>query len=156
GRDVRPGRRRGPARSREPQAGRPRASGAPQPVPTQYGGRAAPLREGARARDEPRPAPPARALPVPRRRDRIQPCPRLPAPSGRGGGGGGGPGGLRMSEGDGKTNDGNGHLTAKDFRTDQEVRWCPGCGDYAILAALQSFMPELGIERENTVFISGI
>jgi 2-oxoglutarate ferredoxin oxidoreductase subunit beta len=51
---------------------------------------------------------------------------------------------------------GNGNLTAKDFRTDQEVRWCPGCGDYAILAALQSFMPELGIERENTVFISGI
>ena len=47
-------------------------------------------------------------------------------------------------------------LTAKDFRTDQEVRWCPGCGDYAILAAIQSFMPELGIERENTVFISGI
>ena len=36
------------------------------------------------------------------------------------------------------------------------MRWCPGCGDYAILAALQSFMPELGIERENTVFISGI
>ena len=57
-------------------------------------------------------------------------------------------------------NKGNGNglpqLTAKDFRTDQEVRWCPGCGDYAILAALQSFMPELGIERENTVFISGI
>jgi 2-oxoglutarate/2-oxoacid ferredoxin oxidoreductase subunit beta len=55
--------------------------------------------------------------------------------------------------------DGNGHkldLTAKDFRTDQEVRWCPGCGDYAILAAMQSFMPELGIERERTVFISGI
>src|SRR5256884_420143 len=51
---------------------------------------------------------------------------------------------------------GNGALTAKDFRTDQEVRWCPGCGDYAILAALQSFMPELGIARENTVFISGI
>ena len=47
-------------------------------------------------------------------------------------------------------------LTMKDFKTDQEVRWCPGCGDYAILAAMQSFMPELGIERENTVFISGI
>ncbi len=47
-------------------------------------------------------------------------------------------------------------LTPKDFRTDQEVRWCPGCGDYAILAAMQSFMPELGIERERTVFISGI
>jgi 2-oxoglutarate/2-oxoacid ferredoxin oxidoreductase subunit beta len=59
-----------------------------------------------------------------------------------------------MSEGNG-----NGKkltLTAKDFRTDQEVRWCPGCGDYAILAAMQSFMPELGIERENTVFVSGI
>src|SRR6184192_2281877 len=50
----------------------------------------------------------------------------------------------------------NGKMTAKDFKTDQEVRWCPGCGDYAILAALQSFMPELGIERENMVFVSGI
>jgi len=47
-------------------------------------------------------------------------------------------------------------LTMKDFKTDQEVRWCPGCGDYAILAAMQSFMPELGIERERTVFVSGI
>ena len=50
----------------------------------------------------------------------------------------------------------DGKLAAKDFRTDQEVRWCPGCGDYAILAAMQSFMPELGIERERTVFVSGI
>jgi len=47
-------------------------------------------------------------------------------------------------------------LTAKDFATDQEVRWCPGCGDYAILAAVQGFMPELGIARENIVFVSGI
>jgi 2-oxoglutarate/2-oxoacid ferredoxin oxidoreductase subunit beta len=47
-------------------------------------------------------------------------------------------------------------LTAKDFKSDQEVRWCPGCGDYAILAAVQGFMPELGIERERIVFISGI
>lgn len=47
-------------------------------------------------------------------------------------------------------------LSAKDFKTDQEVRWCPGCGDYAILAAVQGFMPELGIKRENVVFISGI
>jgi 2-oxoglutarate ferredoxin oxidoreductase subunit beta len=47
-------------------------------------------------------------------------------------------------------------LTAKDFKTDQEVRWCPGCGDYAILAAVQSFMPELGIPRERIVFLSGI
>ncbi len=47
-------------------------------------------------------------------------------------------------------------LTAKDFKSDQEVRWCPGCGDYAILAAVQGFLPELGIPREHLVFISGI
>ena len=47
-------------------------------------------------------------------------------------------------------------LTAKDYKTDQEVRWCPGCGDYAILAALQSFMPELDVPRERIVFVSGI
>ncbi|MGP3967203.1 2-oxoacid:ferredoxin oxidoreductase subunit beta [Streptomyces sp. 6N223] len=46
--------------------------------------------------------------------------------------------------------------SAKDFKTDQEVRWCPGCGDYAVLAAVQGFMPELGLARENIVFISGI
>ncbi len=45
---------------------------------------------------------------------------------------------------------------AKDFKTDQDVRWCPGCGDYAILAAVQSFLPELGLKRENIVFVSGI
>lgn len=47
-------------------------------------------------------------------------------------------------------------LTRSDFVTNQEVRWCPGCGDYAILAALQRTFPELGIPRENIVFISGI
>ena len=47
-------------------------------------------------------------------------------------------------------------LTVKDFKTDQEVRWCPGCGDYAILAAVQGLMPTLGLRRENIVFISGI
>ena len=47
-------------------------------------------------------------------------------------------------------------LTAKDFKSDQEVRWCPGCGDYAILASLQSFMPELELPRERIVFVSGI
>ena len=55
--------------------------------------------------------------------------------------------------------DGNGQLvqlTAKDFKSDQEVRWCPGCGDYAILNAVQGFMPELGIAKENIVFVSGI
>lgn len=47
-------------------------------------------------------------------------------------------------------------LSAKDFKSDQEVRWCPGCGDYAILAAMQGFLPELGIPRERIVFVSGI
>ncbi|HEY2176815.1 MAG TPA: 2-oxoacid:ferredoxin oxidoreductase subunit beta [Mycobacteriales bacterium] len=46
--------------------------------------------------------------------------------------------------------------SAKDFKTDQEVRWCPGCGDYAILAAIQGFMPKLGVRRENIVMLSGI
>jgi 2-oxoglutarate/2-oxoacid ferredoxin oxidoreductase subunit beta len=58
---------------------------------------------------------------------------------------------MSESDGNGKTG-----LTVKDFKSDQEVRWCPGCGDYAILAALQSVMPELGIPRERIVFVSGI
>jgi 2-oxoglutarate/2-oxoacid ferredoxin oxidoreductase subunit beta len=44
----------------------------------------------------------------------------------------------------------------KEFTSDQEVRWCPGCGDYAVLAAVQSFLPDLGLQRENIVFVSGI
>src|SRR5690242_20973138 len=44
----------------------------------------------------------------------------------------------------------------KEYTADQEVRWCPGCGDYAILAAMQGFLPELGLKRENVVFVSGI
>ena len=47
-------------------------------------------------------------------------------------------------------------LTRKDFATDQEVRWCPGCGDYSILANVQGVMPDLGIDREKIVFVSGI
>src|SRR4051812_14172819 len=46
--------------------------------------------------------------------------------------------------------------TKKDWTSDQEVRWCPGCGDYSILTALQMLMPELGSTRDNTVFVSGI
>src|SRR5688572_17434608 len=62
-----------------------------------------------------------------------------------------------MTEGNG-----NGHasvpvaLTKKDFTSDQDVRWCPGCGDYAILATIQGYMPEYGVAKENMVFISGI
>ena len=47
-------------------------------------------------------------------------------------------------------------LTAKDFATDQEVRWCPGCGDYAVLKAVQRTMPDLGADPSKTVFVSGI
>jgi 2-oxoglutarate ferredoxin oxidoreductase subunit beta len=56
-----------------------------------------------------------------------------------------------MTEGNGKP-----ALTVKDFKSDQEVRWCPGCGDYAILASMQQFMPELDLPRERIVFVSGI
>jgi 2-oxoglutarate/2-oxoacid ferredoxin oxidoreductase subunit beta len=55
--------------------------------------------------------------------------------------------------------EGNGNLvqlSSKDFKSDQEVRWCPGCGDYAILNVIQGFMPELGLARERIVFVSGI
>jgi 2-oxoglutarate ferredoxin oxidoreductase subunit beta len=47
-------------------------------------------------------------------------------------------------------------LTKKDFVSDQDVRWCPGCGDYAILAQVQKLLPEFGVPRENFVFVSGI
>ncbi|WP_406358278.1 2-oxoacid:ferredoxin oxidoreductase subunit beta [Streptomyces sp. NBC_00658] len=46
--------------------------------------------------------------------------------------------------------------SAKDYKSDQEVRWCPGCGDYAVLAAVQAFLPKLGLKRENIAFVSGI
>uniref|UniRef100_A0AAU3GU89 2-oxoacid:ferredoxin oxidoreductase subunit beta n=1 Tax=Streptomyces sp. NBC_01401 TaxID=2903854 RepID=A0AAU3GU89_9ACTN len=49
-----------------------------------------------------------------------------------------------------------GKQSMKDFKSDQEVRWCPGCGDYAVLAAVQGFMPELGLAKENITFVSGI
>jgi 2-oxoglutarate/2-oxoacid ferredoxin oxidoreductase subunit beta len=67
------------------------------------------------------------------------------------------PGPARGGEGNG---DGQapalGALTKKDFTSDQEVRWCPGCGDYAILAAVQSYMPEFGVPPHKLVFVSGI
>ncbi len=50
----------------------------------------------------------------------------------------------------------DGPQTGKDYSSDQEVRWCPGCGDYAVLKAVQSFLPDLGLRRENIVFVSGI
>ena len=90
----------------------------------------------------------ARARGVPGGRGRLQPGARPAVPLGRARG---------RDGGDGVTENGNGHaLSAKDFKTDQEVRWCPGCGDYAILAAVQGFLPELDVPRERTVFVSGI
>ena len=47
-------------------------------------------------------------------------------------------------------------LAPKDFQTDQDVRWCPGCGDYSILKQVHTVLPQLGIPKENLVFISGI
>ena len=47
-------------------------------------------------------------------------------------------------------------LARKDFQSDQEVRWCPGCGDYGILTAIQLMLPETGIKPEDLVFVSGI
>ncbi len=59
-----------------------------------------------------------------------------------------------------ETGNGNGDtpvkLSRKDFKSDQEVRWCPGCGDYSVLTAVQLLLPELDIEREKQVFVSGI
>lgn len=49
-----------------------------------------------------------------------------------------------------------GQLTRKDFESDQEIRWCPGCGDYAILATVQRLMPELGVRPDDMVWVSGI
>jgi 2-oxoglutarate/2-oxoacid ferredoxin oxidoreductase subunit beta len=51
---------------------------------------------------------------------------------------------------------GDGPQTGKEYTSDQEVRWCPGCGDYAVLKAVQGFLPDLGLRRENIVFVSGI
>jgi len=50
----------------------------------------------------------------------------------------------------------DGPQSAKEYTSDQEVRWCPGCGDYAVLKAVQGFLPDLGLRRENIVFVSGI
>src|SRR5262249_7313216 len=113
-----------------------------EPVPEQPRRRPAQLRPRPRAGDEPRAPAPARPGRVPRRRTRLQPHAREAV--------------LGRRDRGRDPDDGMTALTTKDFKSDQEVRWCPGCGDYAILAAVQSFMPELGLPRERIVFISGI
>jgi 2-oxoglutarate ferredoxin oxidoreductase subunit beta len=64
--------------------------------------------------------------------------------------------GNGQSESTGQGPGGPGTLTKKDFVSDQEVRWCPGCGDYAILSTVQGLMPELGVHPDNLVFVTGI
>ena len=84
--------------------------------------------------------------------------PGMPAGAGRSADApaGGGPAAAAGSSANGNAPSAPPALTAKDFASDQEVRWCPGCGDYAILKTIQQLMPELGVPRERTVFVSGI
>ena len=142
---------RAPCTRDRPQ-GRNGASPIPQSVPPQHRRGRACVRAGPDSRDEPRAAADARSRGVPRRRGRLQQGARAPVPGGRARGRDHRAGGLVMAEGNGNLV----QLTAKDFKSDQEVRWCPGCGDYAILNVIQGFMPELGLSRERIVFVSGI
>src|SRR5262249_37845980 len=106
----------------------------------------------------PRAARPARPRRVPRRRDRLQQDPGAPVQ------GLGDP--RALSEAAERCGTRGGSVTPaspesqklgkKDFVSDQDVRWCPGCGDYAILSQVQKVLPELGVPREKFVFISGI
>ena len=123
------------------------------PFPRNTGDDPAALRAGARPGDEPRAAHAPAPRRVPRRRRRLQQGARQAVRGRRARRRDHGAGGDDMS---GNGNGGLPVLNAKDFKTDQEVRWCPGCGDYAILNAVQGFMPELGLERERIVFVSGI
>ncbi len=145
------------------------------PLPANLEAGAALLRAGAGAGDEHGPAVARAARRVPGRRGELhegrRPADLHPRRDGAGRGAAG------MSDG---TNGHNGHgpdadlgfgqpgeqaisdgpvelpLSKADFSSDQETRWCPGCGDYAILASVQSFMPELGIPPEKIVFVTGI
>jgi 2-oxoglutarate ferredoxin oxidoreductase subunit beta len=63
---------------------------------------------------------------------------------------------MSLTETNGTGAGGEPELSKADFQSDQETRWCPGCGDYAVLSAVQQFMPELGIPPERIVFITGI
>src|SRR3954453_3798179 len=158
--DVRADRRRRPAGPRRGRAGRAGAPAAPQPVAGQHRRGAGALPQGAHTGDEPRPARPAAAGAFPRRRDLLHAGARHAVQVGgarrrnpRCGGIVTVPGqrhGLDLVPVTGEKS------SKKEYTSDQEVRWCPGCGDYAILAAVQSFLPDLGLKRENIVCISGI
>src|SRR5690606_19520182 len=175
GLDLRPDRRGDPAGPRHRRRDRPGAPAPPQPVPAEPRRGAALLRPRHRAGDEPRAAGAAAARPLPRRRAEphlgARPAVQRRPPGRAAAPGGGGdhpehPGGALVTVDLGMPTPGTAGVprldpdapkqTKKDFTSDQEVRWCPGCGDYAVLAAVQGFLPELGLRRENIVFVSGI
>src|SRR5262249_40005597 len=128
----------------------------PPPEPAAVGsGRhpaARPARAGARGQSGAAGARAARR--IPRSGDRL---PEDPGPAVQGLGAG-----RALHAAAGRCRDGRGAvvssspLSRKEFVSDQDVRWCPGCGDYAILAQVQKLLPDLGVPRENFVFISGI
>src|SRR5438309_5727569 len=171
--DQRPG-HRGPARRRLGRhlrlhhgGGGARAGGRPvrrvgppaPPEPAAAGPRPHPARisQGDGARDQQRPARARAARGVSRGRRRLQPRAR-PAAGERGNCGSDSSTYWEqaMSAQEAGAAAPTPKYTKKDFESDQDVRWCPGCGDYAILSAVQKSMPDLGIPRENIVFISGI
>src|SRR5262245_18778842 len=131
----------------DPPASPESAAAGPRPYPAR-------VPQGAGTRDQQRAAGSGAARRVPRGRRRLQPRARSTA---------GLRGDLRghqpasreqgMSPSEAKEAP---KYTKKDFESDQDVRWCPGCGDYAILSAIQKTMPDLGIPKEDIVFISGI
>src|SRR6266536_3785599 len=136
----------------------------PQPSAEEHGRGHRLLREGAGARDEQRPAGDDPASQVPCGYRELHEDTGAAATGGRcrrsdpketvtmaemGGTGNG------QASGRGETGQGGtATLTKKDFASDQEVRWCPGCGDYAILSTVQGFLPELGVPPHQTVFVS--
>ncbi len=156
GLDLRGDQGRGEARPPARRKGRLRPPPSLEPPPPQHGRGRSVLSKGSDPGDEHRTAREHHPRRVPDRRDELQQ--------------GGGTSDLRrgtrrrdhrapMSTTNG-TNGSNGGapqgLTKKDFSSDQETRWCPGCGDYAILATVQQFLPELGLPPERIVFVAGI
>ena len=145
----------GAPRERREGGGRPLRP--PQPDAAQPRAGAALLRAGAGARDEHGPAREGAARGVPDRLRELHEGRRHADLHARRDGPDPGAGGMSETNGHGT---GNGAdptvLTKADFSSDQETRWCPGCGDYAILASVQGFMPELGIPPDRIVFVTGI
>ena len=152
--------------------GRTRAPAPPQPVPGQHRGGAAQLPPGPHPRSQPGPAAAARPGEIPHRCRRLRPRSRQAVPHRRDRRRGrasprGEPTHMTTDATDATEpvppqpalsaeNAQVIALTRKDFVSDQEVRWCPGCGDYSILAQTQKVMPDFGYKREDIVFISGI